>query len=207
MASLAIAASAIPAAAYSATANFGSLLSGSFTPAGTFASLSVAPAGTNVFNFTLTSNNLNSLFTNGAFIGGIAVNSSPDVSASSVSVSNFSGVGIDGVSANNGGGPTGVWDFRFDLGNGGGGQGGIHRLGANESASWTATFSSTSPVQLNASSFALHVQGLSNSQGGSAWYSTSAVSAAPEPEIYALMIAGLILVRLATRRGRTNLAT
>ena len=201
LASSAIAVAAIPAAAHSATMNFGPLLSGSFTPSGTFATMSVTPMGSNVFNFSVTSNNLNSLFTNGSFIGAISVNSTPDVRASNVTISNFHGVGVDGVFVKNGGGPTGVFDFRFDLGKGGAKQGGIHQLGANESASWTATFNVPSTVQLNSSSFALHVQGLSNSQGGSAWYVASAAPA-PEPEAYILMLAGMGMVGFMTRRRR-----
>jgi hypothetical protein len=205
LAGFAVAAAAVPGAAHSTvTANFGSLLSGSFTPSGTFASLSVSQAGTNVFNFALSSNNLNSLFTNGAFIGAIAVNTTPNVSARNVTISNFSGAGVDGVYVRNGSGPGGGFDFRFDLGTGGGGQNGAHRLGANESASWTTTFNVSSPVQLTHSSFALHVQGLTSAQGGSAWY--SAASAAPEPEIYAMMIAGLLLVGAAARRRQPGLA-
>src|SRR6185295_14767074 len=75
----AIAASAIPTAAYSdaATArfNFGGapLPSGSFNPGSTFAQLSITPAGFNVFNFTAVSRDLDRLFTGGAFIGAIAI--------------------------------------------------------------------------------------------------------------------------------------
>lgn len=201
---LAIAAAVFPSAAHASgtgTSSFGSLLSGSFAPAGSFASLSVTSLGSNVFNFALASNNLNSLFSNGAFIGALAVNTNPNISASNVSVSNFMGVGVDGVFVRSGSGPGGAFDFRFDVGTGGGGQQGAYRLGANESASWTATFNSPSPVQLSASSFALHVQGLSSAQGGSAWYTASA-SPAPEPEIYGMMLAGLVLVHVATRRRR-----
>lgn len=207
VASSAIAVAAIPAAAYSASsATFGSLLSGSFAPSGSFASLSVTPAGTNTFNFSLASNDLNALFTNGSFIGALAVNAGPNVSASNVSISNFSGNGVNGIFAQNGGGPGGGWSFHFDVGTGGGGQGGAGRLGANESASWTATFNTSSPVQLSQSSFAIHVQGLSSSQGGSAWY-TPSVSAAPEPEIYAMMLSGLLLVGFAARRRRPTIAS
>jgi hypothetical protein len=210
LASFALALSAVPAAVKAASVyDFGNLLSGSFAPTGSFAQLSVTPVAFNVFNFSLTSNNLNALFTNGAFIGGIAVNTTPSVTASNVSISNFSGNGVDGVFAQNGGGPGGGWEFRFDVGAGGGGQQGAQRLGANESASWTATFNSATQVQFEGQRFAMHVQGLTGSQGGSAWYTPSASSAspAPEPEIYAMMLSGLLLVGFAARRRRPHFAS
>lgn len=203
--SSAIAVSAFPAATNASNLSFGSLLSGSFTPAGSFATLSVTPAGFNVFNFSVTTNDLNSLFTKNSFIGSIAVdmNQTSGTKASGVSISNFIGSGVDGVSVKNGGGPGGGFEFRFDLGTGGGGKGGIHRLEGNESASWTVTFNSASAVGFSLPGFAMHVQGLTAAQGGSAWYTSSSggsASAAPEPEIYAMMLSGLLLVGFARRR-------
>lgn len=165
--------------------NYGILLSGNFTPSASFATLSYSNIG-NVYYFTLTANDLNALFTDKAFIGAIAVDG-----PSSVTVSNV--VGDAPVKKGNGGGPTGIYDFRFDLFQG------QNRLTANESVSWTATFSS--PAQLSSQSFALHVQGLTNAQGGSAWYTVSAV---PEADTYALLGLGLGVVAWASRRKTFN---
>ena len=107
----------------------GALLSGSFQPGHTFAQLSVTPAGFNVFNFTLTSNDLDRLFTNGAFIGAISVNTSPNITASNVLISNFSGSGVDRIFAIPRGGPNDGFDFKFKIGTGGGG-GAITAAGA-----------------------------------------------------------------------------
>jgi hypothetical protein len=95
------------------------------------------------------------------------------------------------VSVANGGGPTGIFDFRFDLT---GPQ--QTRLTANESVSWNATF--TQPVTLSADSFALHVQGLTREQGGSGWY--TAAAPVPEPETYAMMLVGLGLLGFTAKR-------
>jgi len=206
LASFLLAATALPAAASSTLYEFGNLLSGSFSPSASFAQLSYTPSGPNSFHFTLASVNMNALFTSGSFIGGIAVNTVANTKASSVTISNFtsSGVngGISGISAKNGGGPGGnIWDFRFDVGSGGSSD----RFGGQQIASWTATFSGAAPIQFADKGFAVHVQGLTSSQGGSAWYSPS--SSAPEPEIYAMMLSGMLLVGFATRRRRRTLAS
>lgn len=172
---------------------FGTLQAGSYTPAASFASLSYT-ASANTYTFTLKANDLNSLFTNGAFIRSIAVNTSPDIQLNgknpqTVDVSNLAG-GVDTLSAGNGGGPTGVYDFRFDIGLG------SDRLTANETVSWIATFST--PVTF--SGLAIHVQGLTNAQGGSAWYIPSAVVPVPEPEQNALFLLGLSTIGLLMRK-------
>ena len=200
LATFVIAMSVVPGAVRARTYDFGSLFSGSFAPsssASSFAQLSVTPAGFNVFNFSVRSNDLNAIFTPGAFIGAIAVNTDQVVSAGNVSISNFIGYGVDGVSVKSG--PGGTWDFVLSPGPGGSGS--RSTLGANESASWTATISNATQVQFAGKQFVMHVEGLTGSQGGSAWYSPSPhASAAPEPEIYAMMLSGLLLVGFARRR-------
>jgi len=171
----------VSASVNAATDTYGTLLSGSFQPADSFASLSYTNTG-NVYDFTLTAFDLDSIFTDGAFIGAIAVDSDFQPTVSNVS-------GDTVVSIAPGGGPGGGFDFRFDLT--GPKQA---RLTANETVSFTATFSD--PVVLTSSSFALHVQGLTDAQGGSAWYTP----AVPEPETYAMLLAGLGLVGFIGRR-------
>jgi hypothetical protein len=177
--------SAVLATSFSANATvdtYGELLSGTFQPATTFASMSYTYIG-NVYSFTLNAFDLDAIFTNGSFIGAIAVDAAEMPTISNV-------VGDTVVSVANGGGPTGIFDFRFDLT---GPQ--QNRLTANESVSWDATF--TQAVNLSADSFALHVQGLSTEQGGSAWYSATPV---PEPEVYAMMLVGLGMLGFTAKR-------
>lgn len=169
-----------------ATDDFGTLLSGSFQPSDTFASLSYTTTDNLLYNFTLTAFDLDALFTAGAFIGAIAVDSDTPEPL----ISNVSGDTV--VSTSPGGGPSGIWDFRFDLT---GPQ--QARLTANESVSWDATFSEA--VALGTASFALHVQGLTNDQGGSAWYVAAPI---PEPETYAMMLAGLGLLGFTAKRRK-----
>ena len=173
---------------YAAVESYGELLAGSYEPGADFASLSVSGSG-NVYTFTLSAYDLNALFTNNAFIGAIAVKATPDVTARNVTISNISG-GVTNLDVSNGGGPGGAnpvngWDFRFVLGQG------QDRLLANETVSWTATF--TSNVTFD--DYALHVQGLTNAQGGSAWYLNSIVTTpVPEPASWGMLMAGLAFV-------------
>ncbi|HEY9210783.1 MAG TPA: FxDxF family PEP-CTERM protein [Methylotenera sp.] len=160
----------------------GELLSGTYQPATTFASMSYTNIG-NVYSFTLSAFDLDAIFTDGSFIGSVAVDSEYQPTISNV-------VGDTVVSVANGGGPTGIFDFRFDLT---GPQ--QTRLTANETVSWDATFSQ--PVTLTSDSFALHVQGLTTEQGGSGWYTATPV---PEPETYAMMLAGLGMLGFTARR-------
>jgi hypothetical protein len=179
---------AIPSVA--ATEDYGTLLSGTYQPSGSFANLTVDGSGS-VYNFTLNALDLNSLFSAGAFIGAIAVDLSPNLVPT---ISNV--VGGSPVSYSAGGGPTGAFDFRFDLT---GPQ--QARLTANESVSFTATFAED--ITFTGNEFALHVQNIGDANGGSAWYVNS--SPVPEPETYAMMMAGLGLIGLVKRRKSKHL--
>lgn len=184
---------------HAAVEYFGDLLSGSYTPSTSFASLEVNGSGS-VYDFTLTTYDLNTLFTNGAFIGRLIVETDPDISlngrnATSITITNLSG-GVTSLTASNAGGPTGGWDFSFVLG-----QGAANRLTANETVSWRATFSQN----VNFTDYGIHVQGLTNAQGGSAWYSPSMVTPVPEPESLGMFAVGLILVSgLMARKAKVN---
>lgn len=177
--------SAALVASFSANAtvdSYGDLLSGTFQPASTFASMSYTNIG-NVYSFTLSAFDLDAIFSDGSFIGAIAVDATSQPTISNI-------VGDTVVSVTNGGGPTGIFDFRFDLT---GPQ--QNRLTANESVSWDATF--TQEVTLSADSFALHVQGLTREQGNSGWYTATPV---PEPEAYAMMLVGLGMLGFTAKR-------
>ncbi|HZV62918.1 MAG TPA: PEP-CTERM sorting domain-containing protein [Methylophilaceae bacterium] len=181
---LAVLALSFGVTAQAETLPFGTLLSGSFQPTDTFASLSFETTDNLTYTFTLTAFDLDALFTDGAFIGAIAV----DSDTNSPIVSNVSGDTV--VSVSPGGGPGGNWDFRFDLT---GPQ--QARLTANETVSFDATFDQA--VVLGSNSFALHVQGLTDAQGGSAWYVPI-----PEPETYAMMLAGLGMLGFTAKRRK-----
>ena len=165
---------------------YGNLLAGSYQPSDPFATLEYNNVG-NVYSFTLTAFDLDAIFTTGSFLGAIAVNSGGD---DSPIISNVSG-GIANVTVSPGGGPGGTWDFRFDLTDG------QDRLTANEMVSWDATFDG--PVVLTSDSFAIHVQGLTREQGGSAWYTP-----VPEPETYAMMLVGLGMLGFTAKKRQNK---
>jgi hypothetical protein len=189
-------ASAASFTANAATYDFGALLSGSFQPGATFAELSVTSTGTNVYDFRLEANDLDALFADGAALGRLAVETDPAVTKNDVAVSNVAiswGTATPGsVEATNGGGPTGVWDFSFSFNDKG------RLVEANEWVQWTATFSTTPPVTF--AGFALHVQRIrAVDPAGSAWYVPTPI---PEPETYAMLLAGLGLLGFFVRRRK-----
>lgn len=182
---------AIASPAFASTEEYGSLFAGTFQPSASFASLSVTGSGS-VYSFTLTANNLDTLFNTGAFIGAIAVNTSTGTSPTVSAVSGGSPVSVKPAN-----GPGGEFDFWFDLT--GKKQA---RLTSNESVSWTATFAQ--PVSFVGNEFALHVQGLTEAQGGSAWYVNSVITTpVPEPETYAMLLVGLGLIGFMAKRKTT----
>lgn len=182
---------------WAVTQTFGTPLSGT-GPTATFASLTYNQTGDgDDWTFTLTADNLASIFAaSGAFIGSMAVDvpgSSPNY-GSGLAMTGVSG-GVSSVKAKNGGGPTGVFDFRIDLG------GGSDKLTSNEMVTWTWTDSGYTSF----SQFALHVQGLEGNTADysdSIWYSP-APTPVPEPETYALLVAGLGAMLLMGRRRRS----
>lgn len=173
--------------AFAVTEQYGTLLAGSFQPAEPFASLDVTGSGS-VYNFTLSAYDLNAIFTTGAFIGAVAVDLGPSLVPV---ISNVTGDAP--VTYSPGGGPTGAFEFRFDLT--GPKQA---RLTANETVSWTATFAN--PVSFEGEQFALHVQGLTEAQGGSAWYVNT--SPVPEPETYGMLLFGIGMIGFVARRKK-----
>jgi hypothetical protein len=183
---LAAIAFATSASATTSTYTFGNVLSGT-GPNTNFATLTIDDV-TNEFNFTPAVDL--SLFGAGAFIGSMAV----DYSGTAVDAVRLAG-GVSEVGISPGGGPTGVFDFRYVFGKG------SDRLINGETLKWSSTNFDLSKL----SGLALHVQGID--QEGfteSIWYSPTA--AVPEPETYAMMLAGLGFMGFISRRRRNEQA-
>lgn len=152
---------------------------------GSFAQLSVTQIDADTLGFTL---NLGSLATashsSGGFVGSMVTRTTSGrigwVDPGSVSGD------VAVVSTSPGRGPDGPWDFRFVFGS----HGSHDRLTGNESVSWTTSFAD--PTAFAAA--ALHVQG----QAGAGWY--QATAAVPEPQSYAMLLAGLGVIGLIARR-------
>ena len=189
----------LPVQAQTYTYDFGTLLSGSFTPTETFASLSVTTTDHMSFSFRLEAYNLDTIFYPGSFIGKVAVNLGTDadpVASSVVLADGTWGVSQVGLNANSAGpGGSNVWDFNFTYPTAGN-AGGAYRLTAFEEVEWLASF--TAPVELSLPPFALHVQAL-DAAGNSAWYTPT--TPIPEPQTYAMLLAGLALLAFAARRN------
>lgn len=203
------AAFAWPAQATLYTWDFGDLLSGSFVPGGTFARLTANTTNNRDFLFDLQTYDMNALFTNGAFLTALSVsdtNTGKAADPTSVAIAPGTwGVSSVGLKANaSGPGGSKVWDFNFTYPTSGS-QGGALRLTAFEEVQWNAVFSVD--TFFNDPAFAIHVQGLTNPQGGSAWYTSNEVVApgppvaVPEPPIHVLLLAGLGLLALTRRRA------
>lgn len=184
LAAIALSASAVQAEVY----NFGTLFAGTGPANVSFATLTVTQVGDDL-NFTLDAFGLDQFGSN-SFLGALAVDAAQVGSVTNV-------VGDAPVTMANGGGPSGVFDFRFDLT---GPQ--QARLTDGETVSWTWDGAGISAEGLN---IIAHVQAvdLPNSDD-SLWYAPNGpVPVIPEPETYALMLAGLGIVGFMARRRRT----
>lgn len=194
---LAAAAALIAQSAAAETLTFGTPLSGT-GPTVDFATLTYTQTGDgDDWTFTLAAQDLATLFSSaGAFIGSVAVDTPDSVPGfgSGLAMTNVSG-GVTSVEARNGGGPGGVFDFRFALGQGAG-----NRLTSGETVTWTWNDSGLQSF----TQLALHVQGLEgNGQGysNSIWYIPT--TPVPEPATLAMMLAGAGLIGVARRRRRS----
>lgn len=168
------------------TLSFGQPLVGN-GPTASFATLSFTQVGDgDDWQFTLTAANLGSLLGSpNATFATLAFDAEGTRNLrNGLAMSAVSG-GVSSVTFNSGGGPTGTYDFRLDLGRG------QDRLGSGETASWTWNNSGFASFD----HIALQVQGLS---GGAAWYAPSAP--VPEPASAVLMLAGVAGLSLLRRR-------
>ncbi len=159
-------------------------------------------------------------FQAGAYVDALAVNYNNGApgNPAPVAASGISG-GVSVVSANSSNGPNSGNDpFTWNIGNG------ANRLTNNESVTWTASGLNISwlvnynptPILTGNGTFALHV--LNRGQGGdhegefegqdsgtNSWYKATLVTAVPEPETYAMMLAGLGLTGFMVRRRNNKI--
>jgi PEP-CTERM motif len=195
----------ISAFATTYTYNFGSKMSGAGPASLNFASLTFDDV---IHKFSLSFNDPTSSFGNSAFISALAV----DYTGAKPLRSGVSG-GVSSISvANANGNPNSTFDFLFKFGNGN------SKLTDNEIVNWTSTNFDINKLGTSNSPLALHVEGIAvpklkshefgenefedNEDGGmSGWYALS-VSAVPEPETYAMLLAGLGLMGAVARRRR-----
>jgi len=190
--------------------DFGSLLSGSSSaPTGTFAHLTAVTTDHQYFSFDLKVNDAASLasmgFPTGTFFTALSVNddrvgsaADPATVAMDSSTSVVSQVGLKANASGPGG--TKVWDFDFTIGTNCNSTA-TCRLSAGEEVRWHTIFNTA--IEFNVPAFAIHVQGLTSQQGSSAWYASTnpqVVHQIPEPETYAMLLAGLALMGFVARR-------
>jgi len=176
---------AVQAASY----QFGQLLAGNGPTNPHFANLEITDNGSGNWTFTLTALDLNTIFGSSSFIGSMAVDG-----VKPTSISTDAGGGVTAVNLQNGGGPGGIYDFRYDMINPKN-----DKLTGLESVTWhVGGLGSTALPGFNGE-LALHVQGIGDN-GDSAWY--VATSPVPEPETYAMLLAGLGLIGFMARRRK-----
>lgn len=140
-------------------------------------------------------------FLSGARIDTVAVNYNDGNSGTTPSATPASAIsgGVTVVSANNSNGPYGGGSnndpFSWAIGNG------SNYLNGGESVSWTAAALNTSWLASDSNgTFALHVYRNGSGADTNSWYKATSVVAVPEPETYAMLLAGLGLVGFMARR-------
>lgn len=191
--------SAGPAAAATWEFDFGSLITGTGPAGGSFAHLTVSSADNLTFTFDLTiGNNFNSIFGSTAYVKKLLVDTTSSQDPVNATIAGGTwGVGAVALNTTDpgNGGPSYSWDFSDTLG--GGGSSPSARLIQGEEVMWTSSFSSvlSNPPFGN---MGLKVQGI-GSNDDSAHYLATPV---PEPETYALLLAGLGLLGVAARRRK-----
>jgi len=176
-------------------------LSGSYSPSGTFASLTISTTDDLTFTYHLRLGNLDTLFTPGAYASGLLVNSIYDVDPVSATIAPGSW-GVNQVLLTQNPPALGgvAWDFgEFLCSTCGSNNAAGNRLTANEQVMWTTVFGTPQPPPFfDSPPLSLKIQGLSVAQGGGAQYIP--MSPVPEPESFAMLLAGLGLLGFQARR-------
>ena len=192
----------LPAHAQTTTYIFGTQLTGSLQPASSFATLSATQSnGGSNYSFTLQlTSDFGSLFGNSdAFVRQVIFNTNgTDPIGSSVALAPGTW-GVSSIRYNSNSGQPGSISFDFSETFGGGSS---NRLTSGEQVSWFTNFAN--PTNFVAPEFALHVQSI-GANGSSGWYIPT-VTPIPEPESYAMLLAGLGLLGFVARRRQRKLA-
>ena len=198
-----------PALAASESFSFGDLFAGQKGPdnSSIWGTLTVATQTSNTYLFTLTldSTNFSSLFGAGAYVSEAIFNTPSGLDPISAAISGSGGVSSVKLVTN---APT--LGLGFDFGDcfGTGSKSCSHgsasgRLQAGESVAWTTRFATSQgdPMVFSTPPVGLHVQSISTfAYSDSAWYGPA--NPVPEPEIYAMMAAGLGLMGFVARRRK-----
>lgn len=184
--------------------DFGSLLtasSGYTAPdsfeSAPFAQLSATDNGGGVWSFVLNiNNNLFSSFGSSAFIGSMSFDFTPDPLARPVSAFVDSNVdGVTSVSSTSGTGLSGLTDIDFGTKFG---QNASSRLSQSDWVQWSVSGLTSGSSLTN---MYLHVQGIGTEDYSAKYVPVSPV---PEPETYAMLLAGLGLIGFTARRRKQN---
>lgn len=152
------------------------------------------------WTFLLTiNNNLFSSFGNNAFIGSMSFDFTPDPAYRSLKTTFIASDvgGVDTVKGTSGTGLSGLTDIDFGTAFG---KGSKDRLSQNDWVSWSVSGLITGSSLTN---MYVHVQGIGGGYCGSEDCSakyTPIVTAVPEPENYAMLLAGLGLLGFTVRR-------
>jgi hypothetical protein len=188
------------------TYNFGNLLSGDVgVPlAPNFASLVATDNSNGIWTFTLTiDNNLFSTFGSGAYIGRMKFDFTPNPVTTLTSTfisSNVVGVGVTSVSTTSGdctaGTAVGCFDFGTKFG-----AGSANRLSQSDYVKWDVSTLAAGSVLTN---MYVHVQGITNCTSGNCSAKYTPITSVPEPESFAMLLAGLGLVGFTARRRKNN---
>ena len=160
-----------------------------------FANLAVTTTDKITYNFVLKTFDLNALNPS-SFIGS-AAGDTTFAKKEALPTATLTGLGngVSSIGVSTAGGPGGVYDFRYIFG------GGQDRLSSNEFVSWTSVFAMKHTF--DAGLFALHLQGLTEDQGDSAWF-TPNLSPVPVPAALPLMASALGIFGLARRRNKSK---
>lgn len=200
---------ALPSQAETWNYYFGDWIGGGpgYQPRSVFAHLSVESLNYQSFNFTLSAFNptgagtLAGAFGNNAVITKAVFNSisgDDPVNISNVQSNGFVGMVLGGQDIALGGVTFDFYDgFSGCNGVGCGGQ-----VQSGEWVSWTLDFARAQNPFLSAPPVALRVQGFDENGVTSGWYTP--ISAVPEPETYAMLLGGLALLGIQTRRRRKS---
>jgi hypothetical protein len=193
---------AFSSATHAAVYEFGSLLTtdsgytapNSFT-SDPFAQLVTEDNGGGMWTFTLSiNNNLFSSFGDQAFLGSMSFDFTPDPASNPVSTF-IDRNEITSVLSTSGNGLSGLTEIDFGTGFG---QNASNRLSENDWVKWSVSGLSLGSSLTN---MYVHLQGLGANGEYSAKYTVTVV---PEPETYAMLLAGLGLIGFTARRRKQN---